>query len=136
MNRFLPLLICAELAVATIAIAPPAQAGDVPTRTQIPSVCNTNAASEVWTVPNFANGKLDNIQIYDASCADTVTVYQVVACSPTRSMTNLVTTIVTSGGSGYAALSNVWIVAGDVFLFNLTGTSTNQVLLGRRIFYP
>jgi hypothetical protein len=119
-----------------------ATAGDVPTRT---TVANATSTAATWTVPNFHNGQLLEICLYDTtpSAAATCTVKQVVAVTSTRSLTNTLFTMVASSNTktltSQVNATNgplARLVPGDILQFVMTGSDTGQVSLTRNVSSP
>jgi len=119
-----------------------ATAGDVPTRT---TVANATSTAATWTVPNFNNGQLLEICLYDTTpnAAATCTVKQVVAVTSTRSLTNtLFTMIAASNTKTLTSQVNATngplarLVPGDILQFVMTGSDTGQVSLTRNVSSP
>jgi hypothetical protein len=119
-----------------------ATAGDVPTRT---TVANATSTAATWTVPNFHNGQLLEICLYDTTpnAAATCTVKQVVAVTSTRSLTNTLFTMVAASNtktltsqvnSTNGPLAR--LVPGDILQFVMTGSDTGQVSLTRNVSSP
>ena len=119
-----------------------ATAGDVPTRT---TVANATSTAATWTVPNFHNGELLEICLYDTTpnAAATCTVRQVVAVTSTRSLTNTLYTMVAASNtktltsqvnSTNGPLAR--LVPGDILLFTMTGSDTGQICLTRNVSSP
>jgi hypothetical protein len=119
-----------------------ATAGDVPTRT---TVANATSTAATWTVPNFHNGELLEICLYDTTpgAAATCTVKQVVAVTSTRSLTNTLFTMVAASNtktltsqvnSTNGPLAR--LVPGDILQFVMTGGDTGQVSLTRNVSSP
>jgi hypothetical protein len=119
-----------------------ATAGDVPTRT---TVANATSTAATWTVPNFHNGQLLELCLYDTTpgAAATCTVKQVVAVTTTRSLTNtLFTMIAASNTKTLTSQVNATngplarLVPGDILQFVMTGGDTGQVSLTRNVSSP
>jgi hypothetical protein len=119
-----------------------ATAGDVPTRT---TVANATSTAATWTVPNFHNGQLLEICLYDTTpnAAATCTVKQVVAVTSTRSLTNtLFTMVAASNTKTLTSQVNATngplarLVPGDILQFVMTGSDTGQVSLTRNVSSP
>ena len=119
-----------------------ATAGDVPTRT---TVANATSTAATWTVPNFNNGQLLEICLYDTTpnAAATCTVKQVVAVTSTRSLTNTLFTMVASSNTktltAQVDATNgplARLVPGDILQFIMTGSDTGQVSLTRNVSTP
>lgn len=119
-----------------------ASAGDVPTRT---TVANATSTAATWTVPNFHNGQLLELCLYDTTpnAAATCTVKQVVAVSTTRSLTNTLFTMVAASNtktltsqvnSTNGPLAR--LVPGDILQFVMTGSDTGQVNMTRNVSSP
>jgi len=119
-----------------------ATAGDVPTRT---TVANATSTAATWTVPNFHNGQLLEICLYDTTpnAAATCTVKQVVAVTSTRSLTNTLFTMVASSNTktltSQVNATNgplARLVPGDILQFVMTGSDTGQVCMTRNVSSP
>ena len=119
-----------------------ATAGDVPTRT---TVANATSTAATWTVPNFHNGQLLELCLYDTTpgAAATCTVKQVVAVTTTRSLTNtLFTMIAASNTKTLTAQVNATngplarLVPGDILQFVMTGSDTGQICMTRSVSSP
>jgi len=117
-------------------------AGDVPTRTTVATATSTAAT---WTVPNFANGQLLELCLYDTTpnAAATCTVKQVVAVTTTRSLTNtLFTMVAASNTKTLTSQVNATngplarLVPGDILQFIMTGSDTGQVCITRNVSSP
>jgi hypothetical protein len=117
-------------------------AGDVPTRT---TVTNATSTAATWTVPNFANGQLLELCLYDTTPAATATctVKQVVAVTTTRSLTNtLFTMVAASNTKTLTSQVNATngplasLVPGDILQFIMTGSDTGQVSITRNVSSP
>ena len=140
-TRFLAIL--AVMALFMSVLFPTlATAGDVPTRTTVTNVTSTAAT---WTVPNFGNGQLLEICLYDTTpgAAATCTVKQVVAVTSTRSLTNtLFTMIAASNTKTLTSQVNATngplarLVPGDILQFIMTGSDTGQISLTRNVSTP
>lgn len=134
MKRFLSIL--AAIAILATFEVSVSTAGDVPTRTTITNVC---ATAQTWTVPDFANGQLVKVQLYDASSTnDTLTVTKVVPVTSTRSMTNACTTAALVADQKYSLATTVsgeYLVPGDILRFT-TGSVTGNVSITRLVSTP
>ena len=140
-TRFLTILAVMAL-ILSVFFTTLATAGDVPTRT---TVANATSTAATWTVPNFNNGQLLEICLYDTTpgAAATCTVKQVVAVSTTRSLTNtLFTMIAASNTKTLTAQVNATngplarLVPGDILQFIMTGSDTGQVCMTRNVSSP
>ena len=140
-TRYLALLAVMALFMSVF-FTPPANAGDVPTRT---TVANATSTAATWTVPNFHNGQLLEICLYDTTpnAAATCTVKQVVAVTSTRSITNTLFTLVAASNTktltSQVNATNgplARLVPGDILQFIMTGSDTGQVCLTRNVSSP
>jgi hypothetical protein len=124
------------LTTLAFALAWPAMAGDVPTRT---TITNASSTAATWTVPAFANGWLVKIQAYDTSGTnDTLTVTKVVPVTSTRSMTNACATAALVANATYSlatTVTNEALVPGDILRFSF-GSVTGQVSITRQVSNP
>ena len=136
MNRFLTTLAVLAL-FASLAFA-----GDVPTRTPITNITST---AQAYTVPNFGNGALTDVYLYDVTptAVGTCTVRQVVQATSSRSLTNTVATLVAASGVRYAGAGTyatngpiTRLVPGDILQFVMTGIDTGQVVFTRNVSSP
>ena len=116
-------------------------AGDVPTRT---TITNATSTAATWTVPNFGNGALLEICLYDTAptAVATCTVKQVVAPTSTRSLTNTLFTMVAASNTktvNQLSTTNgplARLVPGDILQFIMSGTETGQVQITRTVSSP
>jgi hypothetical protein len=140
MKRFINTL--AVMVMALILFASLAFAGDVPTRT---AVTNITSTAQTYTVPNFGNGSLVDVYLYDVTptAVGTCTVRQVVSATSSRSLTNTVLTLVAASGVRYASSGTyatngpiARLVPGDILNFAMTGIDTGQVVFTRNVSSP